>query len=113
MIVLGRPSPRTRLLRRRVYMRGGGNDNRPLQGVLCLHDPRRDLTAQPLKTEQRVGAGLSEFDALGRKMLAEELEMRRGLMELLWRQYRGEYRHFGAQLHVHQRLDHGVGDKFM
>src|SRR5467141_4039014 len=66
-----------------------------LPGTRCLYDPRRDLAA------------------LGGKMLAEEIEMRRGLVELLWCQHRGEYRHFGAQLHVHQRLDHGVGDKFM
>src|SRR6266404_4299907 len=99
--------------RRRVYMRGSGNDNRLVRGLLCLHDPRRDLTAQPFETKQSVGAGLRDLNALGRKMLAEELEMRRALMELLWRQYRGEYRHFGAQLHIHQRLDHGVRDKFM
>ena len=39
--------------------------------------------------------------------------MRGALVELLRRQHRGEDRHFGAQLHVHQRLDHGVGDEFM
>src|ERR1700694_5457290 len=99
--------------RRAVYMRGGGNDNRPVRSLLCLHNPRRDLTAQPLQTEQRVGAGLRGLDALGGKVLAEELEMRGALVEMLRRQYRGEYRHFGAQLHIHQRLDHGVGDKFM
>src|SRR5260370_10675046 len=99
--------------RRRLYMRGGGNDSRPVRGSPCLHNPRRDLTAQPFETKQRVGAGLRDLDALGRKMLAEELEMRRALMELLWRQHPGEYRHFGAQLHIHQRLDHRVRDKFM
>src|SRR6266852_4669265 len=78
-----------------------------------LHNPRRDLTAQPFQAEQRVGAGLRDLDPLGRKMLAEEFEMRRRLMELLRRQHRGEHRHLGAQLHIHQRLDHGVGDKFV
>src|SRR6266849_10293646 len=129
--------------RRRLYMRGGENDNQPLWCAIrrnCigheptlprpalagevtraharrfnvrLRNPRRDLTAQPFQTEQRVGAGLRYLAALGRKVLTEELEMRRTLMELLWRQHRGEYRHFGAQLHIHQRLDHGVGDKLM
>jgi hypothetical protein len=32
---------------------------------------------------------------------------------LLRRQHGREHRHFGAQLHIHQRLDHGVGDEFM
>src|SRR5258706_7707072 len=129
--------------RRRLYMRGGRNNNRSVRSLprsdsirprpiffltrflranryplraktrAGLRNPRRDLTAQPFQTEQRVGAGLRDLDALGRKMLAEELEMRRTLMELLWRQHRREYRHFGAQLHIHQRLDHGVRDKLM
>ena len=90
-----------------------GDGSRPARATRRLRNPRRDLTAQPFQTEQRVGAGLRDLDALGRKMLAEELEMRRALMELLWRQHRGEYRHFGAQLNIHQRLDHGVGNKFM
>jgi hypothetical protein len=101
-------------------MRSGGNDNRPfaelaLPGIVlsCTHDPRGDLTAQPFETEQRVGARHRDLDALGRKVLAEEFEMRRALVELLWRQHRREYRHFSAQLHIHQRLDDGVGNKFM
>src|SRR5712664_1266538 len=101
------------LLPRRVYRRGVGNDNQAFEGLSCLHDPRGDLAAQPLQTEQRVGAGFRDLDALGRKMLAEEIEMRGALVELLRRQHRGEHRHLGAQLHIHQRLDHGVGDKFM
>src|ERR1700732_4249022 len=51
-----------------------------------LKDPRRDLAAQPLQAEQRVGAGFRDLDALGGKVLAEELEMRGGFVELLWRQ---------------------------
>src|SRR6202011_4352904 len=39
------------------------------------------------------------------KVLLKEIEMRRGFVELLRRQHRREYRHFGAQLHIHQRLD--------
>src|SRR5713101_1766482 len=128
--------------RRRVYRRGGGNDNQSvrdeprsrsdqgsififdafssrepvptsLENAMGLHDPRRDLTAQPLQAEQRVGAGFRDLDTLGRKMLAEEVELRGALVELLRRQHRGEHRHLGAQLHIHQRLDHGVGDEFM
>src|SRR5690348_3214256 len=76
-------------------------------------DPRGDLAAQALEREQRVGAGLRHLDALGGKMLAEEIEMRLALVELLRRQHRGEYRHLGPELHIHQRLDHGVGDKLM
>src|ERR1700676_4318242 len=87
--------------RRRVYPRGGGNDNRallprPALGgervharllAFRLHDPRRDLAAQPLPAEQRVGAGFRDLDALGGKVLAEEIEMRCTLVELLRRQY--------------------------
>ena len=36
-----------------------------------------------------------------------------GLVELLRRQHGGEHRDLGAELHVHQRLDHGVGDEFV
>ena len=39
--------------------------------------------------------------------------MHGALVELLRRQHRREYRHLGLQLHVHQRLDHGVGDEFV
>src|SRR5882757_2303966 len=78
-----------------------------------LHDPRGDLAAQAFQAEQRVGAGFRDLDALGGKVSAEEFEMRGTLVELLRRQHRGEYRHFGAQLHIHQRLDHGVRDKLM
>jgi hypothetical protein len=53
-----------------------------------LHDPRRDLAAQPLQAEQRVGAGFRDLDALGGKMPAEEFEMRCALVELLRRQHR-------------------------
>src|SRR3954453_7431320 len=81
--------------------------------AFTLHNPRGDLAAQPLKAEQRVGARLRDLDALDGKMLAEEFEMRRALMELLWRQHGRENRNLRAKLHVHQRLDHGVGDKFM
>src|SRR6267378_5270279 len=85
----------------------------PSYALRALHDPRRDLAAQPLQAEQRVGAGFRDLDALGGEMPAEEVEMRGALVELLRRQHRGEYRHLGAQLHIHQRLDHGVCDKFM
>src|SRR5712692_4657639 len=61
-----------------------------------LHNPRRDLTAQPFQTEQRVGAGLRDLDTLGREMLAEEIEMRRSLVELLRCQHRRKYGHFGS-----------------
>src|SRR6202030_1299892 len=54
--------------------------------VPCLHNPRRDLTAQPFETEQRVGAGCRDLNALDREMRAEEFEMRRGLVKLLRRQ---------------------------
>jgi len=77
------------------------------------HDPSRDLAAQPLQAEQRVGAGLGDLDALDREMLAEEIEMRLRLVELLRRQHRREHRHLGAKLHIHERLDHRVGDEFM
>ena len=76
-------------------------------------NPRRHLTAQPFQAVQRVGAGFRDFDAFGDKMLAEEVEMHGAFVELLRRQHRGEYRHLGAQLHIHQRLDHGVGDELM
>src|SRR6266446_2250501 len=99
--------------RRRVYRRGGRNDNQAFEGLSCLHNPRRDLAAQPLQTEQRVGAGLRDLDALGGKMLAEEIEMRRGFVELLRCQHRRKYRHFGAQLHIQQSPDHGFRDIFV
>src|ERR1700738_3055873 len=95
--------------RRRLYMAGGGNDNQPIvvgAGLIDprplfvltrflhanryplrlktpwgLHNPRRDLAAQPLQTEQRVGAGFRDFDPLGRKMLAEEIAMRCAFVE--------------------------------
>ena len=78
-----------------------------------LHDPRRYLPPQPLQAEQRIGAGFRHLGALGSEMLAEEVEMRRGFVELLRRQHRREYRDLGAQLHIHQRLDHGIGDEFV
>src|SRR5712672_3194788 len=110
--------PRSVSIRPRLYLYFDAFSSREpvptsLENATKLHNPRRDLTAQPLQTEQRVGAGLRDLDALGRKMLAEEVEMRGALVELLRRQHRGEHRHLGAQLHIHQRLDHGVGDKFM
>ena len=37
---------------------------------VSLHDPRRDLAAQRFQTEQRVGAGFRDLDALDGKMLA-------------------------------------------
>src|SRR5437868_13460939 len=96
--------------RHRVYRRGGGNDNQSIVALSMreteLHDPRRDLAAQPFQTVQSIGAGFRDLDALGRKVLAEELEMRRGLVELLRRHYRGEYRNFRAQLYLHERPDY-------
>src|ERR1700712_5959028 len=77
------------------------------------HNPRRYLAAQALQAEQGVGAGFRDLDAFHRKMLAEELEMRGAFVELLRHQHRGEDRYLGAQLHVHQRLDHGVGHELM
>jgi hypothetical protein len=53
-----------------------------------LHDPRRDLSAQPFQAVQRVGAGFRDLDALDGKVLAEELVMHRALVELLRRQHR-------------------------
>ena len=59
------------------------------------------------------GAGFGDLDTLDDEMLAEEIVVHGAVVELLRRQHRGEYRHLGLQLHVHQRLDHGVGDEFM
>ncbi len=39
--------------------------------------------------------------------------MRGAFVEVLRRQHRGKHRHLGAQLHIHQRLDHGVGDELV
>src|SRR5258706_3931122 len=93
--------PRSVSIRRRLYLYFDAFSSREpvstsLENATRLHDPRRDLAAQPLQTEQRVGAGLRDLDTLGRKMLAEKIEMRRGLMELLRCQHREEHRHFGA-----------------
>src|SRR5882757_3614699 len=120
---------------RRVYRRGGGNDNQPIvtstrrparpdrefvfdafssEIVMILpNDPRRHLSAQPFQAVQRVGAGFRDLDALNDEMLAEEVVMYGAVVELLRRQHGGEYRHLGLELHVHQRLDHSVGDEFV
>src|ERR1700675_952224 len=107
------PSPQARLLPPPGFKRAGGKGNRSLCCPLRLHDPRGDLAAQPFEAEQRVGAGLRDLDALGGKVLAEEFEMRRAFVELLWRQHRRKDWDFGAQLHVHQRPDHGIRDVFV
>ena len=45
-------------------------------------------------------------------MRAQEFRVRR-LAELPRRHHGGEHGNLGAQLHVHQRLDHGVGDELV
>src|SRR6185369_10513141 len=47
------------------------------------------------------------------EMFTEEIVVHGAVMELLRCQHRGEYRHLGLELHIHQRLDHGVGDEFV
>src|SRR3954471_13297463 len=120
---------------RRVYRRGGENDNQPIvtstrgparpdrefvfdalssEIVMILpNDPRSYLSAQPFQAVQRVGAGFRDLNALDDEMLAEEVVMYGAVVELLRRQHGGEYRHLGLELYVHQRLDHGVGDEFV
>src|SRR5882757_1668269 len=120
---------------RRVYRRGGENDNQPIvtstrgparpdrefvfdalssEIVMILpNDPRSYLSAQPFQAVQRIGAGFRDLDALDDEMLAEEVVVHGAVVELLRRQHRGEYRHLCLELHVHQRLDHGVGDEFV
>jgi len=44
----------------------------PSYALRALHDPRRDLTAQPLQAEQRVGAGFRDLDALVAKCLRKK-----------------------------------------
>src|SRR5437879_4970708 len=85
----------------------------PSYGSPLPNDPRRDLAAQPLQTVQRAGAGFRDLNALDDEMFTEEIVMYGAVMELLRRQHRGEYRHLGLELHIHQRLDHGVGDEFV
>jgi hypothetical protein len=68
----------------------------PRTSRVRLSDSGRDLASQPLKTEQGVGAGLRDFGALESEVFAEEFNMRRALMELLWGQHGGEDRHLGA-----------------
>ncbi|MHC2601891.1 hypothetical protein ACVL92_002705 [Bradyrhizobium liaoningense] len=77
------------------------------------HDSRGDLAAQSLQAVQRLRTGCRDFHALDGKMLAEEVVVHLGLVELLRRQHGREHRHLGAELHVHQRLDHGVGDELV
>src|SRR5215471_19926326 len=49
---------------------------RPCAASSARGDPRGDLAAQALERKQRVGAGFSDLDALGRKMPPEEIKMR-------------------------------------
>src|SRR5256885_12524981 len=98
--------------RRRVYRRGGGNDNRPIvtsargpakpdrefvfdafssEIVMILpNDPRSHLSAQPFQAVQRIGAGFRDLDALDDEMLAEELAMYGAVVELLRREHPAE-----------------------
>src|SRR6266702_1203871 len=81
--------------------------------VVPSNNPRRDLAAQAFEAVQRLRTGCRDLDALDRKMPTEEIVVHFGLVELLRRQHGGEHRHFGAELHVHLRLDHGVGDELV
>lgn len=60
-----------------------------------------------------VEAGPGGFPALADHMLPEEAGMVLRLVEMVRRQYNGEDRHAGIELHAHQAVHNGGGDEIV
>src|SRR5207244_5244076 len=57
--------------------------------------------------------GCRSLGSLDHKVIVEEFSVIFMLMEMLRRQHRGNDRHPGLELNVHQPADHCIGDEFM